>query len=347
MHTTTDTARPGGIRTAFRRAEAWLDAPRQMGLDRRHGPGLHRLLARGPCPSGLHDLGKTMFARSCGHRRHAMTTTTPGAATPTAPASHRQPRLRQLQGRSPAPPGRRTGGVRGLPAAPAQLEGQVRVRRLHGRPRPRHRRPGCGRRPTPKPAAEGPCRRILTGPANTDAPSPIPHRAGWGFSPFAMATRRRLAERCRLARLRANPSADPDPMRHTLPLDAPVLCDGAAALPLSSGPDGAEAVYRAAGRTCAEAERHPVQAGLPPQPERALPPLLRRMFGLPVGPHPGGRLRALAHPEAHPEARRATCAATPPALGRPKTSSPSSAAILTTATPMAAWPTWTSSNSPR
>ena len=33
-------------------------------------------------------------------------------------------------------------------------------------------------------------------------------------------------------------------------------------------------------------------------PERALPPVLRRMLGLPVGAHPGGRFRAHPHPEA-------------------------------------------------
>src|SRR5690606_9074731 len=80
---------------------------------------------------------------------------------------------------------------------------------------------------------------------------------------------------------------------------APVLRDGPAALPLSRGPVRAEIVHGPSGRQCRKAERRAVQAGLPPVAERALPPLLRRMRGLPFRPHPGGGLRAEPEPAPH------------------------------------------------
>jgi hypothetical protein len=71
MYSTTDTARPGGIRTAFRRAEAWLDA-------RGKGAWIAAMVLGFVIfwPVGLALLaymiwGKQMFARSCGQRRHA------------------------------------------------------------------------------------------------------------------------------------------------------------------------------------------------------------------------------------------------------------------------------------
>jgi Protein of unknown function (DUF2852) len=70
MHSTTHTARSGGIRNALSRAESWLD---QFG---RKGWIAAMVLAFiFVWPVGLALLaymiwGKQMFARSCGHRRH-------------------------------------------------------------------------------------------------------------------------------------------------------------------------------------------------------------------------------------------------------------------------------------
>lgn len=70
MHTTTDTAQPGGIRTTLRRGEAWLDAKGKWAWI--------ALLVLGFVVNPLVGLlilayliwGKQMFARSCGQRRH-------------------------------------------------------------------------------------------------------------------------------------------------------------------------------------------------------------------------------------------------------------------------------------
>ena len=71
MYTTTDTARPGGIRTTALRAEAWLD-------QRGKGAWIAAMVLGFVIfwPVGLALLaymiwGKQMFARSCGQRRHA------------------------------------------------------------------------------------------------------------------------------------------------------------------------------------------------------------------------------------------------------------------------------------
>ncbi|MBL9050603.1 MAG: DUF2852 domain-containing protein [Tabrizicola sp.] len=70
MYTTTETARPGGIRNALRRSEAWLD-------QRGKGAWIAAMVLGFIIfwPVGLALLaymiwGKQMFARSCGHRRN-------------------------------------------------------------------------------------------------------------------------------------------------------------------------------------------------------------------------------------------------------------------------------------
>jgi hypothetical protein len=70
MHSYTDTARPGGIRSFFRRAEDWLD---QRGKWAWIGTMVLGFIFF--WPAGLALLaymiwGKQMFSRSCGHRRH-------------------------------------------------------------------------------------------------------------------------------------------------------------------------------------------------------------------------------------------------------------------------------------
>ena len=70
-YTYTDSARPGGIRTAFRRGEAWLDAKGKWAWI--------TFLVLGFLVNPLIGLailayliwGKQMFARSCSQRRHA------------------------------------------------------------------------------------------------------------------------------------------------------------------------------------------------------------------------------------------------------------------------------------
>lgn len=71
MYTTTATARPGGIRNAFRRTESWLD-------QRGKGAWIAAMVLGFIIfwPVGLALLaymiwGKQMFSRSCGARRHA------------------------------------------------------------------------------------------------------------------------------------------------------------------------------------------------------------------------------------------------------------------------------------
>jgi Protein of unknown function (DUF2852) len=70
MYTTTDTARPGGIRNALRRVESWID---QFGKVGWFATAILAFLAFPPLGLGVLAYmiwGKQMFARSCGHRRH-------------------------------------------------------------------------------------------------------------------------------------------------------------------------------------------------------------------------------------------------------------------------------------
>ena len=70
MYTTTETARPGGIRNALRRAEAWLD---QRGKWAWIATMVLAFIFFWPVGLALLAYmiwGKQMFARSCGHRRH-------------------------------------------------------------------------------------------------------------------------------------------------------------------------------------------------------------------------------------------------------------------------------------
>lgn len=69
MHTTTETARPGGILSAFRRVEGWID---QFGKPGWFATAILAFFAFPPL--GLAVLaymiwGKKMFSRSCGQRR--------------------------------------------------------------------------------------------------------------------------------------------------------------------------------------------------------------------------------------------------------------------------------------
>ena len=122
---------------------------------------------------------------------------------------------------------------------------------------------------------------------------------------------------------------------------ASVLCHGAAALSVPIRKGRAQAVHRAAGRRRLPPERRAVAPGLPPLAERALPPVLRRLLGLPLRAH---RRRATSGRAA---ASGGCCGATPSssasraAPGPPTRSTPCSAATSTPATPPAAWPTWT------
>ena len=70
MYTTTDTARPGGIRTAFRRVEAWLDARGQWAWIATMVLGFIFFWPVGLALLAYMIWGKQMFSRSCGHRRH-------------------------------------------------------------------------------------------------------------------------------------------------------------------------------------------------------------------------------------------------------------------------------------
>jgi Protein of unknown function (DUF2852) len=69
MYTTTDTARPGGIRTAFRRAEAWLDQRGKWAWIAAMVLGFIIFWPVGLALLAYMIWGKQMFARSCGHRR--------------------------------------------------------------------------------------------------------------------------------------------------------------------------------------------------------------------------------------------------------------------------------------
>ncbi|MFP5480568.1 MAG: DUF2852 domain-containing protein [Alphaproteobacteria bacterium] len=69
MYTTTDTARPGGIRASLRRGEAWLDAKGKWAWIALMVLGflINPLIGLGLLAYLI--WGKQMFSRSCGHRR--------------------------------------------------------------------------------------------------------------------------------------------------------------------------------------------------------------------------------------------------------------------------------------
>jgi Protein of unknown function (DUF2852) len=70
MYTTTDTARPGGIRNALRRGEDWLDAKGKWAWIAAMVLGFVIFWPVGLALLAYMIWGKQMFARSCGHRRH-------------------------------------------------------------------------------------------------------------------------------------------------------------------------------------------------------------------------------------------------------------------------------------
>ncbi len=70
MYSTTDTARPGGIRNAFRRAEAWLDQRGKWAWIAAMVLGFIFFWPVGLALLAYMIWGKQMFARSCGQRRH-------------------------------------------------------------------------------------------------------------------------------------------------------------------------------------------------------------------------------------------------------------------------------------
>jgi len=69
MYTTTDTARPGGIRNAFRRTEAWIDQRGKWGWIAVMILGFVINPLLGLAVLAYMIWGKQMFARSCGQRR--------------------------------------------------------------------------------------------------------------------------------------------------------------------------------------------------------------------------------------------------------------------------------------
>ena len=86
---------------------------------------------------------------------------------------------------------------------------------------------------------------------------------------------------------------------------AAVLPDARRALPLSARARTERKVFaRLTGPLRAAAQRSADPFRFPPQPDDRLPPGLRRLLGLRLGAHRGGRVRCLAQPEAHPEAQR-------------------------------------------
>lgn len=70
MYSTTDTARPGGIRSAFRRAEAWLDARGKWAWIATMVLGFVLFWPAGLALLAYMIWGKQMFSRSCGHSHH-------------------------------------------------------------------------------------------------------------------------------------------------------------------------------------------------------------------------------------------------------------------------------------
>lgn len=70
MTTTTDTARPGGIRTTLRRGEDWLDQRGKWAWIAAMVLGFIVFWPVGLALLAYMIWGKQMFSRSCGHRRH-------------------------------------------------------------------------------------------------------------------------------------------------------------------------------------------------------------------------------------------------------------------------------------
>jgi len=70
MYTTTDTARPGGIRNTLRRSEDWLDQRGKWAWIAAMVLGFIIFWPVGLALLAYMIWGKQMFARSCGHRRH-------------------------------------------------------------------------------------------------------------------------------------------------------------------------------------------------------------------------------------------------------------------------------------
>jgi hypothetical protein len=71
MYSTTTTAAPGGIRSSLRRGEAWLDAKGKWAWIAAMVLGFVLFWPVGLALLAYMIWGKHMFARSCGHRRHA------------------------------------------------------------------------------------------------------------------------------------------------------------------------------------------------------------------------------------------------------------------------------------
>ncbi len=71
MYSTTTTAEPGGIRRSLRRGEAWLDARGKWAWIAAMVLGFVLFWPVGLALLAYMIWGKQMFARSCGHRRHA------------------------------------------------------------------------------------------------------------------------------------------------------------------------------------------------------------------------------------------------------------------------------------
>jgi uncharacterized RDD family membrane protein YckC len=79
---------------------------------------------------------------------------------------------------------------------------------------------------------------------------------------------------------------------------ASVLCHGAAALPLPARQGGAQALHRAPGRRRLPPERRALPPGVPALAERVVPPVLRRLLRVPLGPDRREGLRAVPQPAA-------------------------------------------------
>ena len=70
MHSYSDTARPGGIRSTFRRGEDWLDQRGKWAWIAAMVLGFIVFWPVGLALLAYMIWGKQMFSRSCGHRRH-------------------------------------------------------------------------------------------------------------------------------------------------------------------------------------------------------------------------------------------------------------------------------------